>query len=527
LPEKIEIKESMQIVEELLRLHSSLIFDYTQATGLSVYAGEIGKRNPIQVLNLIRYIWEKRNLSRVLQSIIDNPHKVLITEEILKDIGEVAFVSPYRIPEMILTFEHIREIASPGHFEHRDKKYQFIKAYDEFVKITHDTYPNRFVKFFLKLLYGLVNWALGEIKNADTKEKKGYYEKFLSALIKKSEEICTHITRFLSKDFFQEVTDLKHLSQPPLVLLKEERYSTVFRSYLEIINGIKTDEKLEELLKDPIANMPELYEYWCFLKVAELVIDNFSGEIKFGIDREIIEKGKIKIHEWKISGWTETEPINLEYQKKFEPNNKKEEYSYSVGLCPDIYLRIKSEKSNDDKDIILLFDAKYRVDFIDEILSISSEQTEQQGAKGDKQNDSSDNKFDEKIESIKRAERRGTFKLADLYKMHTYREAIVRRIEEKKRIKRPRWVFALYPGKKLALYTTKDRLPVTIVPENGNLNFEIKQDKKELKIIIGKGEHLFHLNGGVGAIPFRPALLDNSNYKKFICDLLKKLLNKQ
>ena len=96
----------------------------------------------------------------------------------------------------------------------------------------------------------------------------------------------------------------------------------------------------------------------------------------------------------------------LVYNPRFDPKKQPLRHSYSVGLRPDIALEIGDGNTRH----LHLFDAKFRVRSLAHLS-------------------------DEDAKS-KSEERRGMFKLADLYKMHTYRDAI----------RGAHSVWVLYPG---------------------------------------------------------------------------------
>ncbi len=515
-PQKLNPEECIDIVNDLLELHSELILDYSTVTGLSLVPGEYGKKTPIQRIKFIDYIWKRRNLKLVLQNIIDNPHKVLISEDVYKNIEEVTFVSPYRLMDMITSADGLQEV-NQGHFSAGGRSFIFTKAYDEVTRISHDTYPNRFVKFFIHYLYTELNSLIASLESMEKESLvvSKYFENYLKIAMEIKNK---NLLRFLHHDFFNEVSDLRHLNVPPQTMLKEERYSTVFKSYLELIKGLLTDEKLEELLKDPIKNMPELYEYWCFLKVWKLLNGEGKGTPYFEIEEG---DGDKEISKWEIE-WNDKKLI---YQKHISPDNRNDYFSYSLPLTPDIYLKSDNH--------LIIFDAKYRVDFVEEIEKMTG---------GENKSGESERKEGE-LEKIIQEEHRGTFKLADLYKMHTYREAIIRRIKEKDgktKLKRPVWVVALYPGDILALFPTKgQKLIARIIITNGNLQCKILKDKKEypaeyekvegnkikFESLSGGSQNFeFSLTAGVGAIPFRPELLEHEKYTQLLRGIFAKFL---
>ena len=92
-------------------------------------------------------------------------------------------------------------------------------------------------------------------------------------------------------------------------------------------------------------------------------------------------------------------------------------------MRPDIALAIPTGPNAG----LHLFDAKFRLDRLDALLPIADEETDAE----------------------RQQERRGTFKRADLYKMHTYRDAIPE----------ARTVWILYPGSEMRFFPADPQQP--------------------------------------------------------------------
>lgn len=120
----------------------------------------------------------------------------------------------------------------------------------------------------------------------------------------------------------------------------------------------------------------------------------------------------------------------LTYNQTFSRSKSGDRFSYSVPLRPDLALRVPRGRNAG----LHLFDAKFRVEKFPE--------------------PSSEPEDDRIAEEIATEERNGTFKQADLYKMHTYRDSI--------RCARSVWV--LYPGS-LRRFFGVDGVPTSEIPE--------------------------------------------------------------
>ena len=103
--------------------------------------------------------------------------------------------------------------------------------------------------------------------------------------------------------------------------------------------------------------------------------------------------------------------VRLTYNPRFSRSRRGQRHSYSVPLIPDIALRVPDGPNAG----LHLFDAKFRVQTLTDV-----------GLAAD----------DKEADDEKATERAGSFKRADIYKMHAYRDAI----------SRARSVWILYPG---------------------------------------------------------------------------------
>ena len=144
--------------------------------------------------------------------------------------------------------------------------------------------------------------------------------------------------------------------------------------------------------------------------------------------------------------------MRLVYNQRFSRSRTDNGYSYSVPLIPDIALRVPDGPNAG----LHLFDAKFRVQALTDVGLAA----------------------DDKDDDEKAAERAGSFKRADLYKMHAYRDAIPD----------ARSVWILYPGGEFRFFG---------VPGGGGLSGDR---------VVSSAEGLPEEFEGVGAIPVAPVV---------------------
>jgi predicted component of viral defense system (DUF524 family) len=216
------------------------------------------------------------------------------------------------------------------------------------------------------------------------------------------------------------------------VLQRREGYRELRDAYLRLLlSPCVRWEGLEQLLQVPSRDVPTLYEYWCFFALADVlsratgICPDWRDFVRF--NRDVWE---VRIQRG-IRARLRIGPATLWYNRGFSRPN-----SYSLPLRPDYTIEIEGR--------CLLFDAKYRLEWTELRAALQEEEPEE-------------------------TDREATFRRADLYKMHTYRDAI----------RGARAVFILYPGTEFSAFGITEK------------PYENPQD-------LSPGF------AGVGAVPVRP-----------------------
>lgn len=252
-------------------------------------------------------------------------------------------------------------------------------------RLSHDTPENRFVRHVvgecLSLVYRFADHArIDAGLRRDCRRMAGILEQAAASPV------------------LTEAGRLTSMTAPSQALMKAEGYRDVFAFWLAMgrhvslpLDALETARFLEG------RNIATLYEYWVFVKVLKIVCD------LVGIDRP----GPLRLRTDELGtsltmGLVEKvgSGISVSYNPSF---NRSGGGAYSTPLRPDVVLAIG--------DKLHAFDAKYRLDRIEA---------------GDDDDDGA-----------------GSYKRADLYKMHTYRDAI----------HDMRTAFVVYPGSEFVFFS--------------------------------------------------------------------------
>lgn len=274
------------------------------------------------------------------------------------------------------------------------------KPFRTIKRITFDTRENRFVKYFLLQ----ISYMIKELKG-HAGGKKEFIIQQLSIFEKKN-------LLYQTMPWLREVGDQEGLPANSQVLMKKEGYRKLLFLFLQMRRALAIEwDEMKAMAESGQKNLSLLYEYWCFLMLIES-IDEFADQVntenifdsatrdksRWSLNLRKGERSKIT---FKFSGIDCTFYYNKQFSEKKE--------SYSRALRPDYSIIMHS----DDGDKIILLDAKYSIktDFNDTSFS-----------------DGGRDNYEHEMEA--------TYQEKDLYKMHTYKDAIRGAVG----------AFTIYPG---------------------------------------------------------------------------------
>ncbi len=353
-----------KIVFDITKKCTALPFTISSPTGFEFIESE----EPVSLL--FAYHFLKSNIERITlayEIIKKYIHRKLVDHFKLVDAYETTNVDEETLLDILYNPERL--IESKHHVLVIDKRgYAPIRVLQRERFETLDTLENRFTKYFLGELINWCNRVLSELGNNIPSTERN-----------KIEELYTTLECFWNDPIFSDVGELTMFPYTSQVLLKREGY----RDLLELWKEFRTYSPFFGELERAIANkdIAKLYEYWCFFKLVEELCEIF-GECKLRIvvepTGELSESG-IVYAEFE-DGW------------KLFYNLKKQ--GYSVSLKPD-FLLFKYE------ELIGVFDAKFKLDIIN--VDEFAEEEEEMGMFPVLQT---------------------WAKLEDIYKMHTYRDAL-------------------------------------------------------------------------------------------------------
>jgi hypothetical protein len=299
---------------------------------------------------------------------------------------------------------------------------------------SEDTPENRFVKFALQTFVGFLNRMRLKLEEdgsaADTRLRNE-----IAALEGRLETV-------LAADVFRDVSEPDVLPLGSTVLQRKEGYREVYQAWLRFDMAARLVWRGgDDVYGAGQRDIAALYEYWVFFKLLDIVAGVFKLEKPAA--QTLIEKTadgfglKLKTGEHLafqgiFLGGARPLSVSFSYNRSFAQNrNPSVSGSWTERMRPDYTLSLwPSDFDPDEAEaqelmVHIHFDAKYRIESIEQIFGKDDAELDEAGRERD-------------LNSEKQEQREGRYKRADLLKMHAYHDAI----------RRTQGAYVLYPGDK-------------------------------------------------------------------------------
>lgn len=469
VPTKIDFdSDFILMTNELSEIFSQLLLDWNTPTYLSFKDSDDKKFKTLyEQFVTIKHLLESEKINSYLQIIQRNPHQKLVDES----KWEPSFAAD------ISSF--IKNPLKNGR-DWNTKTRIPSEIYSTKRKISIDTPPNQFVKYFLQYSLSICNDILEIVV------KKGSSEIIKTEVI----PICQKLEAISTLPFFKEISLLHKIPFDNQTLQKRTGYREILRAWIGIqLSKIIDWEDRKNTIDADVRNVAKLYEFWLFFKLHDIIQDVTGVEkgkntvFKSSDDGQLsisLKEGKDSIFDFNYNNENGNFKVSLYYNRSF--SRKGDEIanrgSYSRIFRPD-YTIVFYQGDNESNAIksgtiaYLHFDAKYRID--SEFEKIFKE--EEKLNPSDEENVILQSELDEEETEAKVNK---TYKRGDLYKMHTYNDAILKTVGS----------YVLYPGdiskseKKEKYFTAYHE----ILPGVGA--FAIKPIEKRINEDEFKNEHL-------------------------------------
>ena len=367
----------------------------------------------------LKSVLESEDFEVAIHRITSNPVTNWLQTEDLRDIRAVKKFSRNVIRQLASA---TNRIAVPSN--HTLRNYGLASIPEKVVvqsKIeTLDTAENRFIKHALEAFKNLCEDFRTAAKNH-------------SRLFIESGLMIDHLDEYLNHNFFKEIKrpDTLPLNSP--VLQRKEGYREVLRVWLMInLAAMLTWKGGDDVYKGGKKDVATLYEYWLFFRLLDLIEEifelgplnpeDFIEETNDKLGLKLKQGEELSIEGSYTSGSRKLN-VKFSFNRTFSEASKyphggswtrRMRPDYTLSIWPDGLSEVEAEQ--EEFMVHIHFDAKYKVDDLSKLFG----------------------QDEENLDLEKKEQSKGSYKRADLLKMHAYRDAI----------RRTAGAYVLYPGEK-------------------------------------------------------------------------------
>ena len=401
---------------DLLMMHSSPI---TQRYNIDY---ESDTKSLYQKFSFVKSVVGSEQFQNAVQRVVSMPvtswsHR---TEE--HDIRRIRKVGSKQLRQLASRADRIRLPSSHSLYNKMETVPSRITSE---IKIdTVDTPENRFVKHALTEFQQFCGRVCQTIeKKLPNKEKRPY-------IYHEAIELEKSLSSSLHHDLFSEVSSPTSLPLNSPVLQRKEGYREILRTWLMFDLAAKlTWEALDDSYNAGKRDVATLYEYWLFFKLLRMLekmfklnakdIEKLIQPTKDGLGLQL-QAGKHTAIEGTYSHNGRDLNVKFNFNRTFSKTDYPSSGSWTQSMRPDytlsVWPHVYDEDEAEEQELIIHihFDAKYKIEGLQYIID----------------------EEEVNIDEEKDAEKNGTYKRADLLKMHAYKDAI----------RRTAGAYVLYPG---------------------------------------------------------------------------------
>lgn len=346
-PSKMDYKLDYQnLLNEVNEQIYNLAFDFLRRTYQLTGLRETQHQSLTEFFTILQHVF--RQLLDAVERINKNPNYALLQDRRLVDANRVKKAGRENIRELAKHPERLREDANHGFITIGNRSYAATHLIETRKRLAYDTNENRFIRWMLERVHGKL------------KELKIHWKKTSRTpdpmLIKRLDTMLTQIERVLKMDFLREAGVLKQMSVT-LVLQMAPGYREVYRCYLMLLKGLSIQTDLFRLSMKDVA---QLYEYWCFLKLNQLLGQKYKL-----LKQDVIRVNRngifVTLDRSQSAKMVYENPVNGEQFILFYNAIPDTDKTPTLSQRPDNVLTLKKRDAGQIKEYKYVFDAKYRL----------------------------------------------------------------------------------------------------------------------------------------------------------------------
>ncbi|WP_307719841.1 restriction endonuclease-like protein [Paenibacillus kobensis] len=351
-PTKLDYKRDYHaILHEVNQQVYNLSFDFLRRTYQTTGLTHTTSQSLTEYFAILQSVFHQ--LVSAVERIERMPHHQMDEERHVRDANKVKRAGR----------ENISFLAKRQHLLTSDQKHGFIPIHGQMYrptqlletkrKLSYDTNENRFLRWMLERIDRKLGDIHAIVRGKDWRSQD-------PELLEQITRMKTALRRLLQFDFLQQSGQMQHFNVS-MVLQMAPGYREAYRIYLTLMKGLSIQSDLFHISMKDLA---QLYEYWCFLKIHELLARKYRL-----LKQDIIRVNRSGL----FVTLDKTQRAKVDYEnphngEKFSlyynalPSEDQRKDPPTLAQRPDNVLTLhKHDGSGQAKVYKYVFDAKYRI----------------------------------------------------------------------------------------------------------------------------------------------------------------------
>lgn len=356
---KLTQKQFQQMVDDITAV-AQIAFSLSPAFSQASLGK--GKKFSLAQMELILLYLEE--IIQTVEAIARNPKKKLyqFRREVplyqAKQSDETAVLKLVTNPAGFIKLESENTPAALKQVADKTKGILFDKISEVDNRISYNTYENAFVKSFLVRLLATTRQLEQQLQTL-TRDDEGQAQ-IAQVRIERLKTHKRFIQKALELPFLQEVLPLPVVDRYTVTMAKHPDYRRLYQYYLKFLRTVTPLG--QDSLNVSLDRTYQLYEYWCFMKIAGYLMEKFSDNSVDAKDLFTVtpERGGIslRLKHGEQSAVRISKNLSIYFQRHYGFIGEGTTGSYSFLMIPDMVIE---QKNDDGSKTVVVLDPKYRV----------------------------------------------------------------------------------------------------------------------------------------------------------------------
>ncbi|MDG0792251.1 restriction endonuclease-like protein [Cohnella ginsengisoli] len=343
-PSKMDYRRDYEVImQEVNGQIYNLSFDFLRKTYQLTGLKETRNQSLTEFFVIVQHVFQQ--LVQTVERMQSAPHHRMRMENRLVDAARVKKAGRENIAFLAKRSHYLARDDRRGILSIEEQRYSPTHVLETKRHVDYDTMENRFVR-----------WVLLRVQNRLRSLKLLLNKKDRApdpVLMGKLDRMQSDLQRLLKLDFLR-VGEMRQMTVS-LVLQMAPGYRDVYRYYLMLLKGLSIQDDLFRLSMKDLA---QLYEYWCFLKIHELLSRKYDL-----VSQDVVKLNRsglfVTLDRTRASRLVYRNPKNGEIFTLFYNALPAGDRSATVAQRPDNVLTLKKQDASVEYKYI--FDAKYRI----------------------------------------------------------------------------------------------------------------------------------------------------------------------